>query len=70
MLQHTMLLLELVYFLWFEQKELARGAQVLIRVRSTPACMHGQAHSASKLVHRNTVLSISCRRQLIAPVRT
>ena len=57
MLQHTMLLLELVYFLWFEQKELKRGAQVLIRVKSTPACMHVQAYSASKLGHCNTVQS-------------
>ena len=31
-LQHTTLLLELVYFFWFEERQLARGAKMLTKV--------------------------------------
>lgn len=31
--QHTALLLELVYFFWFEERQLARGAKMLAKVK-------------------------------------
>ena len=31
-IQHTSLLLELVYFFWFEERQLARGAKMLAKV--------------------------------------
>lgn len=33
-IQHTALLLELVYFFWFEERQLARGAKMLAKVVS------------------------------------
>ena len=51
--QHTALLLELVYFFWFEERQLARGAKMLAKVKlviHSLACLfrqHSILHTAS-----------------------
>lgn len=49
-IQHTALLLELVYFLWFEERQLARGAKMLAKVMFTCIFVTGSQSSIRKSV--------------------
>jgi len=44
-IQHTALLLELVYFFWFEERQLARGAKMLAKVMFTFVFVAGSQSS-------------------------
>ena len=44
-IQHTTLLLELVYFFWFEERQLARGAKMLAKVMFTCIFVAGSLSS-------------------------
>ncbi len=44
-IQHTALLLELVYFFWFEERQLARGAKMLAKVMFTCILVAGSQSS-------------------------
>lgn len=51
-IQHTALLLELVYFFWFEERQLARGAKMLAKVISLASLLQGPRAASDRQRHK------------------